>query len=159
MKKLTKSCKVCWKEFMAYWITKHCSHKCYLSTMSETRKWKNNPAYRNWMYVTDKTKHNQNAKITSWFWEKEFLRTAKKIREEMYWEFWFYMCQHCWVNNSLRWETHHLFFRSEKPRHKNLHNPLNLLRVCIRCHNLFHKVKSTRDPYIEARKLNELFEE
>jgi DNA-directed RNA polymerase subunit RPC12/RpoP len=74
-------------------------------------------------------------------------------------KYWYVKCQHCSISNSLRRENHHLIFRSEAPKHKNIHNIRNILFVCIKCHNEFHKNNSIRKQYIIDRKLWELFPE
>jgi len=66
-------------------------------------------------------------------------------------------CEECKTSKSFRFEHHHIVYRSEKPRHEFLHDPRNLITLCIKCHNYYHKHKSHRNPLVESRKLYELF--
>lgn len=54
-------------------------------------------------------------------------------------------------------ECHHIIFRSEKPRHKFMHDKRNLLILCVECHGLYHKNKSMRNELVEERGLYLLF--
>lgn len=149
-----KICVLCKKSFNAIFNrTKYCGRKCYFEDQKKKRIGKGNPAYRNGEF-TEKFDRNK------YYWRsKEFIKNAKIIRENMIKESGYYYCQHCKVNQSARWETHHIIFRSEKPRHPHLHHLKNLIRVCINCHNLFHKYKNKmRDKYIKERELEDLFE-
>jgi 5-methylcytosine-specific restriction endonuclease McrA len=65
-------------------------------------------------------------------------------------------CENCGASD-VALETHHIIFRSEKPNHIHLHDEINLIKVCIPCHNEFHKNKGGRNELVEQRKLNELF--
>jgi len=145
-------CIKCWKEFKWYRTKlKTCSKECQLILLKEQRIWENNPAYRNWMYK----KWNNN--FDHHYKRNEFIKNCKIQNEEMESKYWYRFCQYCWTNNSLRWEHHHIIFRSEKPKHENLHHINNIIHLCINCHNLFHKQKSIRDPIVEERKLIKLF--
>tara|TARA_R110000764_G_scaffold45939_2_gene103207 strand:+ start:570 stop:1193 length:624 start_codon:yes stop_codon:yes gene_type:complete len=157
-----KKCKHCEKEFKPYTtLTKFCSAKCRCDNMKSKRSsnWsedkiknitgKKNPAYRNGMYCKGVNKTDVG--------QKEFLRNSKAIKKEMIDDFGYIHCQDCGVNNSLRFETHHIIFRSEKPLHENLHKKDNLILLCISCHNKYHKIKGTRNRLVESRKLNILF--
>jgi len=137
-----------------------CNNACYRLYMQKQRLWKKNPAYRSWVYAYKSMTKEQLIKtrhIIIWFWERLFLRNAWEIRDTQIKKFWYYFCEHCKINNSLRWETHHIIYRSERPKHKHLHNKRNLLRLCIGCHNNFHKDKTIRNKYIQKRNLTELF--
>ena len=71
-------------------------------------------------------------------------------------------CERCEVNQNskkaLRFEVHHIIFASERPKHKNLHNPKNLILLCIGCHNELHKHKFLRNDLVVKRGLVELFD-
>ena len=67
-------------------------------------------------------------------------------------------CQHCGVSQSFKFHCHHIFFRSEKPNHPELHNKKNLIILCDQCHSLHHGDKSIRDEIVEERNLIKLFE-
>ncbi len=66
-------------------------------------------------------------------------------------------CQRCayWLNL----EHHHIIFRSEAPKHENLHNPRNVIKLCGTCHKWFHNKKDNRKELVIERKLWELFPE
>lgn len=150
----TKKCVFCEKEFKTYAkIVVNCSDECYRKGMSENRKWESNPAFRNWVYSKQS---NQKVSVHQ-FKEKEFQKVCKEIDSEMLEEHWYRFCEFCLVNNSLRWEHHHIVFRSEKPRHEFLHNRENIINLCIMCHNDFHKNKWKRNQIVKDRKLNLLF--
>jgi len=68
-------------------------------------------------------------------------------------------CENCNTSNSLRWEVHHIVYRSEAPKHENINNECNLIFLCIQCHNDFHSKKSNRDGLVKERALWKLFPE
>jgi len=155
-------CKKCGKTFKPYTsLNKFCSSNCRIENEKsrrlyrhskeacENRSGKNNPAYRNGMY-TRKTKKSAEGL-------REFRKVAKEISEQIILDFGFIKCQHCNRSDSVKFETHHIVFRSEKPKHKNLHKKENLILLCIQCHNDFHKYKPKRNDIVRERKLNELF--
>lgn len=143
-------CKCCGKEFMGYSKKlKLCSEKCEINLL-RLRVWENNPAYRNWLYMKWK-------KEIHYYKYREFEKNCKILDEKLIDEKWFLYCQNCWITNPLKFEHHHLIYRSEKPKHKFLHNIQNIYLLCIKCHNDFHKKKWIRNKIVEERKLNELF--
>ena len=97
--------------------------------MKETRKGKGNPAYRNG------TRINGKSNITH-----EHLKACKDYRREFLKKNDYIFCEVCGANSNatLKHEVHHIYFASRFPRHKELHNPKNLVMVCIECHNKFH---------------------
>ncbi len=66
-------------------------------------------------------------------------------------------CELCGTSSALRFEAHHIVYASEKPKHKELHNPQNLILLCIKCHNKLHAKKHLRNDLYEERKLKQLF--
>ena len=157
-----KECKFCETSFKPYTtLDKFCSSKCRINNQKSKRSsnWseekakkitgKNNPAYRNGMYC----RSNKKTAIG----EREFIRNSKELKQEMINDFGYIHCQECKINNSLRFETHHIIYRSEKPLHENLHKKQNLIVLCIQCHNEYHKHKSKRNKLVEDRNLNILF--
>lgn len=82
----------------------------------------------------------------------------KKIVEEMEDKYGYLFCQHCKRSRGFyKLHVHHIVFRSEAPEHEELHSPVNLLICCNECHDLFHKEKSIREPYLQERNLREIF--
>lgn len=148
----TKNCKECWKEFKSYQKTiLMCSKECQSIWLKRDRIWKNNPAYRNWSYTKESNKVNHNK------WNSKFQRMCSIMNEEMIEKHWYRFCECCWINQSLRWEHHHIVFRSERPWHEFLHDKLNTIHLCIKCHNEYHKNKSKRDPLMKERWLDKIF--
>jgi len=157
-----KNCKFCNKEFQPYTsLDKFCSANCRVDNVKSkrTKNWgkekckkisgKNNPAYRNGMYSLG----NKKTAIG----ERLYIKNRKELKEKIINEVGYVCCENCFTSNSLKWETHHIIFRSEKPLHKHLHDKENLIFLCIKCHNEFHKKKSIRNNIVENRKLNLLF--
>lgn len=143
-------CQVCGKQFDPYGLRKmkYCSLKCYFQHEKTSRKGKGNPAYRNGSRVAGKIQRNAGG------------RNCEKYRNNFLYKNRYLFCENCGVNinGTMRFEVHHIVFRSEKPNHKNLHNQKNLVLLCIKCHNLFHKKKSIRNELFIERGLSELFE-
>jgi len=140
-------CIFCKKEFQrANWypVGKYCSRTCFELDMRNKRKGKGNPAYRNGMRVQG-------------VYTVKHLRACRKYRNEFLKKHNYLYCEFCGVNQSLRFETHHIIWASEKPGHKNLHNKKNLILLCIKCHNNFHKNKKLRNELVKKRKLDKLF--
>lgn len=153
-------CSICSKDYTTVnKRQKHCSRKCFFEEQKIKRLWDWNPAYRNWAYSYKSKDKKELRKVTLWYWEKLFARNSKKLRDAQIEKAWYYYCEHCWTNNSKRRETHHIIFRSEAPFHKSLHEINNLIRICIICHNEFHKHKEKRNMYIVNRRLRVLFPE
>ena len=146
-------CVVCKKMFAPYQRQasiglrpmKYCSRKCYFEHEKESRKGKNNPAYRNGSRVGGKSDFDS--------------RKTEKYRKNFLSKTTYPFCEECGVNQSLRWEIHHIVFRSEMPSHKYLHDLRNLIHVCINCHNNFHKggCGKKRLHLVEERGLVKLF--
>jgi len=153
-KKYDITCSQCGNDFKGYKKTKFCSRKCFYEDAKISRKGVNNPSYRNGGYI----KVAGKKKKLAWK-ERLFQKNAKEIREDMMKEYGYYFCQNCKVNESARWETHHIVYRSRKPKHEHLHDKSNLIRCCIKCHNKLHKDKDLTIKYIKERKLNELFKD
>ena len=157
-----KECGFCKNTFVPYSsIDKFCSANCRVDNMKSKRgsNWseesvrkrsgKNNPAYR--------TGFSKEPNIIKQYKQKEYLRIRNKKREDKINEYGYLFCDRCNKSNPSKFEMHHIVFRSEKPQHKHLHNPKNLIDLCVQCHNDFHKVKSSRGYLIKERKLTELF--
>ena len=66
-----------------------------------------------------------------------------------------FWCENCGVTQGL--SHHHLVYRGEVPKHPQLHNPRNIIKLCYICHFWFHQKKDRRIPLIQERKLWELF--
>lgn len=156
-----KSCKFCNKEFSPYTsLDKFCSTNCRIENMkskrstrwndesTEKRKGKNNPSY-----VHGGACHGSKRDSTG-------LRKYQKVRDELKKEMvdreGFLYCERCKASN-VRFETHHIIFRSEKPNHEHLHSKENLIHLCVLCHNHYHKKKGNRNQLVLDRGLEKLF--
>ncbi len=161
-KPIIKTCKYCQLKFKPYTsLDKYCSAQCRINNQKSkrTRNWskdkangiigENNPSYRNGYYV------RSNKKTTKG--ERLFQANAKKIKDEMIIEHGRIYCQNCNTFQSIRFESHHIIFRSEKPLHPKLHDPSNIIVLCIECHNEFHRTKSKRDQLVKDRGLDKRF--
>lgn len=157
-----KSCKTCSKDFKPYTtLSKFCSEKCRINHQKSKRKFnwsdekvkkitgKNNPAYRNGKYCRATKKSNVGQRL--------FDKNKKIVKNKIIEDYGYLKCEHCGVNNSLRFEAHHIIYRSEKPNHKHLHCTENILILCIKCHNNYHKNKGLRNKIVKDRGLNNLF--
>jgi len=143
-----KVCKQCSKTFFGAWSApKYCNRKCYFEHEKISRKGKGNPAYRNGTRSNGKT-------VTA-----KHLDTTRKYGKEFVDKHGYKYCEYCKINQSLRFETHHIIFASEKPRHEFLHDKRNLILLCIQCHNDFHsgKTHEKRLSIVKDRNLVELF--
>lgn len=144
-----KKCFVCGSAFIRpkYMNVKFCSRQCFFKDAKTSRLGKKNPAYRNGTRI--------NKKPVVW----THLHATRKYGKEFVDKHGYKFCEECGINQSLRFETHHIVFASEKPKHKELHNPKNLILVCIKCHNNFHsgKTHEKRKHLVKQRGLEELF--
>lgn len=158
----TKLCKCCNKEFEPYTsLDKYCSANCRIENMKSKRirRWnpestakrigENNPSFKSGMYSRTNTRTSDG--------QREYLRIRNQMRANMILNFGYLFCEKCNTVETYQWEMHHLIYRSEKPLHKDLHNPRNLINLCMKCHNWYHKAKSNRNQIVEERKLYELF--
>lgn len=158
----SKKCSFCEKEFTPYnSLTKFCSVNCRIENdkSNRSRNWSKkqcenisgakNPAFRNGKYIVKNKKDKTG--------DREFQRNKKLLKKQIKEEKGYLCCEYCGTSKSLKFETHHLIFRSEKPLHEFLHDIRNLLYVCINCHNNFHKIKGLRNKLVEKRKLYLLF--
>ncbi len=145
-------CLTCDKEFfVARKKAKFCSEKCKWINFSKTRFWKNSHSYVHWMTISKEWRRIYNYKVNT------FIKTCKELDERLINEKWYIYCEECWTTNTLRFEHHHLVYRSEKPKHKHLHDIRNIFMCCIKCHNQFHKDKSKRNDIVRERELHLLF--
>lgn len=86
------------------------------------------------------------------------MNTKKKITDEMMIDVGYVYCQHCSKSKTnFGWHLHHIVYRSEAPKHKNIDNEKNLIFLCSSCHDKFHAKKSRREYLVKNRKLWKLF--
>jgi 5-methylcytosine-specific restriction endonuclease McrA len=63
-------------------------------------------------------------------------------------------------NGTPKFEVHHIYYASLYPKHPELHNPKNLVMLCIKCHNDMHSGKMRTEVFNKLEKkrgLKELF--
>jgi hypothetical protein len=122
-------CKRCNNIFTKqYFSQKYCSKKCYLS------------GYKKRTYIL--TRLNQS---------------IERINQRLVNEKWHKFCEFCNKIHTEGYVIHHIVFRSEKPKHKEIHNIDNLLLVWIDCHTKLHNQKNIRNPIVVDRNLIKLF--
>ena len=152
VKQKNKKCSVCKKEFKPFSsLDKFCSIDCKIVFgKANPKKTTTKP-----ILVFKRTpikKQSEKNKLQIAKYNKSRGSLNDKLKSELGVMF----CEVCNDSNSAL-ETHHIIFRSEKPNHANLHDEINLIKVCNTCHNEFHKHKGSRNELVEQRKLNELF--
>jgi len=132
-----KKCKHCGKEIKtnAYCPVSFCGGNtgdCYRKYLSEKRRGKKNPAYRNGFNMQGSRKYTGI-----------HIRACSKYKKEFLEQYSYLRCESCGtnINGTLRFEVHHIYCASLHPRHKELHNKKNLILLCIQCHNDFHSGK------------------
>ena len=151
--KMSKECKNedCENIFVQYKSTdKYCSYNC----ASKYYKPLNRTFLKN--YNTPISKKQTVKKIA---FEKEFLISKKQIQKNIIETYGEVCCEKCYTKKSISFSTHHIIYRSEKPNHKELNNPLNLIYLCYECHESYHKNKKSRNELISFRELDKVFNE
>jgi 5-methylcytosine-specific restriction endonuclease McrA len=88
---------------------------------------------------------------------KAHIKACSDYKKEFIEKHGFLYCEMCGINHCLAFSVHHIVFASEVPLHKELHNPLNLILLCNKCHDDLHGRKNLRIPLIIKRGLNKLF--
>lgn len=66
-------------------------------------------------------------------------------------------CEICGRMSGVIFDRHHIVFKSERYKHPEIDNPLNIIQVCRDCHNGFHNKSISRLELIEERGLRTLF--
>lgn len=126
--------------------SKYCSRSCFFESQKELRKKKGNPNF----------KHGKNDDQNEWMKNRRaFLDSFIDKNGSLF-------CERCLKpleNQIFAYHVHHIVYRSEAPKHRNLHNPLNFLLCCPRCHSWFHNKKDRRDYLVRERNLFVLFPE
>jgi len=141
-------CKQCKKKFKYQRPRVFCSKDCQFQYWRDKkiRKGKKNPAYRNGYYTNRKNSHTS-----------KHHNACKQYKIKMVDEVGYLKCELCGISSAIRYETHHIVYASEAPKHKELHNHKNLILVCIKCHNWLHQKKTRRNNLVVERGLEKLF--
>lgn len=156
-----KICNVCKTEFKPYTsLDKYCSANCRIENMKQgrSRRWnkestekikgENNPSYKHGNRVIGKVPKGDGIRL--------FIKNRNELKSVMMEMTGYLYCEHCGVSN-VRYESHHIVYRSEKPNHPNLHDIDNILLLCVPCHNVFHTKKSIRNEIVLKRNLAVIF--
>ena len=149
----------CENTFKKYKSTdKYCSYSC---ASKNTKPLKRTELKRSPIKLSqksiDKIKAKSKQPIKKTSFQVEFERQSNKIKKRIIKEHGEIKCERCGVNHSIQFSTHHIIYRSEKPKHPALNSLLNLIHLCFECHEWFHKSKKNRNEYITKRKLYLLF--
>ena len=151
-----RKCRWCGKEVIstAYCPQSFCGGKageCRRAFLSKSRMGKLNPAYRSGFAVQGSRKYTG-----------AHLRACSKYRKDFVEKHGYQFCELCKVNQNgtQKFEVHHIYFASLWPKHPQLHNFLNLINLCIQCHNDMHAGKKNETIFKRLEKkrgLKELF--
>lgn len=150
------SCKYCKKTFTGYSIRSYCSQSCFQKDCSIKRIGENNPSYKNGLYTHANFQNKRNP--TAY----KHLRECSRYRKEFISKYGYQFCEVCKINQNgtPRFEVHHIYFASQYPKHKNLHDNKNLVHICLSCHHKFHAGKTYEKEFLKLQKdrgLKELF--
>lgn len=138
-KEVLVKCKECKKNFKPYKTTdKYCGVVC------ANKK------------VVKKKVYNSTIKKTRVVDDPLFIKNKASLIKEMFDDHGYLFCEVCKCSNG-GLEGHHIIFRSEKPKHKNLHDKVNLIMCCVSCHNKFHRKKGVRNDLVIERGLEVVF--
>lgn len=66
-------------------------------------------------------------------------------------------CEICGRSDCFNYHIHHIVYRSEVPKHKELNNNKNLILLCENCHYKLHADKKLRINLVKKRGLSNLF--
>lgn len=152
-----RKCKECGKEFYATALFNRvfCSSGCQYEYYRKNRKGNKNPNFKNGKATYEK--FGKRPQYTPMHF-----RACSKYKKEFKEKNGYLFCEHCGVNinGTAKFETHHLYFASRYPGHKELHNFKNLICLCVKCHNKFHNGNEGRELlkiYEKKRGLKKLF--
>lgn len=147
---------------------KYCSYSCAVKNTKPLKKTPIKPSGWTPESISDKTKdkiekykkrleeRKKKYGVQSEF-EKAFAKAKKVVIKRVFDKFGKLRCEKCKTTRSIQFSTHHIVFRSERPKHPELNNPKNLIYLCFDCHEGYHKDKKSRNDLIKERNLTELF--
>lgn len=145
---VTRKCRQCGKEVTStVYVTRNFCEgkagKCYREFLSQHRRGKSNPAYRNGFAMQGSRKYTGI-----------HLRACSKYRKAFLKKHSYPFCEICRVNQNgtPKFEVHHIYFASQYPKHPQLHNFLNLIHLCIQCHNDMHAGKKNHEIFKRLEK-------
>lgn len=132
---------------------KYCSVRCRSEHLKRTGSAA--PNYKHGWFTKQLSKKYRN---TYSYKETEFRNISKAIKDDIVLLYGRLVCERCKAHNTNIWDVHHIIYRSEAPKHPNLHNRNNLILLCRDCHAYYHSRKANRSELIKSRKLYELFD-
>jgi hypothetical protein len=97
---------------------------------------------------------NKNSKNA---FDKEFDVARAQVQDNVVKRHGKLCCERCMAEKSILFSTHHIIYRTERPKHPSLNNLLNLIYLCAECHEWFHDKKIRRNYLIDDRDLTSLF--
>lgn len=86
----------------------------------------------------------------------EYAKIMKEMEDVIFCQNWTVIGGICFSKPT---SHHHIVYRSEAPKHENLHNKRNVIKLCNECHSNYHNRKDNRKHLVIERKLWELFPE
>lgn len=161
--------KDCENQFYPFKSTdKYCSFKCSaknhkpikrtpLKPVGFTPRLKSKEWHEKFKKDTEKAKKSQEKKAQLSKFEKEFSKAKIKVKKRVIGTYGKLCCEKCKIVWSIQFSTHHIVFRSERPKHPMMNDLANLIYLCYDCHEGFHKVKVSRNYLIQERGLTEFF--
>ena len=160
LKEVIRLCKECGKEFIRLIpMQRFCSSICAIqnATTAPAKKKKSKVTLKRCLSVRIKQISTKKAKADK-ILDQNKLKLKSKILDDVG----YFVCEHCGKSRcGTHFEIHHIIWRSEEQGHTNLHAMDNLMHVGAgckdSCHELFHRIKSTRVNYVNDRKLHLLF--
>jgi hypothetical protein len=161
-----KNCTNLFKKFKS--TDKYCSYTCAVNNTKPLKKtplkslgWRPEPISDKIKDKIDKHKNRlevrKNKHVVKSEFEKAFVKARRLVIKRVFDKFGKLRCENCKTTRSIQFSTHHIVFRSERPKHPELNNPRNLVYLCYNCHESYHKQKNSRNHLVEERKLTELF--
>jgi 5-methylcytosine-specific restriction endonuclease McrA len=147
---------------------KYCSFKCSakhykplkrtpLKPVGFTPKPKSKEWHDKFKKETIKGKKRAEKRIEKNEFEREFSKAKVKVKKRVVAKHGKLCCEKCTKEYSIAFSTHHIIYRSERPKHPMLNNLANLIYLCYECHESFHQVKVSRNYLIQERNLTEYF--
>jgi predicted HNH restriction endonuclease len=137
---------------------KYCSHTCASKNTNPLKRTelKRIPLKLSQKSI-DKIKAKTQTPTKKSIFQVEFEKQSRKIKKRIVEQYGEIRCEKCKANSSIQFSTHHIIYRSERPKHPAINALENLIHLCFDCHEWFHKSKTNRNPWITTRKLYLLF--
>lgn len=149
--KKIKKCKICGAEFegrVRYLGLNKCKD-CLYRELSKKRIGKNNPNYKDG-HATKKKFGGRRSIYTA-----RHFAACRKYRIAMIKKYGYVFCEICVISSAFFYEVHHIYFASQYPKHKQLHNFANLIMLCKQCHGDMHASK-LKEKFLEIEKKRDL---